>query len=164
MEESIMNSKRIYNLAHISIGILFAIGLAMILFFYPYQTGLFGVIHGYRLTTLDIFEVVIYYSCSIACFVILFIFLKGMKDLKKDGLYSHEAHKKLQTISLILLISSSIFFLFNLIATIIIKLALYEATYIIIGALGIVLSLTFQIICNYWKGTILLKEDNDTII
>ena len=134
------------------------VGLFCSIFYFPYQTGLYS-----NPSSLGVWEIIIYWLCSLGCFVLLSQGIIVYLNLKED-IYMDKIIKNIQIGYISLGISSIIFIISNLIFAIIRAAISYEVFYIILGIVGLAISTSLYIFSKYYKELIRIKTENDEII
>lgn len=155
-----MKTKSIQLLFIIFITIYILIGLFFIAFYFPYVGGFYS---GGKLTAIQIIETCINWICSISAIVILVFGVKIAKNIKQEQFHKNNGALLLKS-GQILLVGSAIFEISHFVFLFLNKNYSLEIMFLLLGMVGITISVSLIVVYSYYKHALEIKKENDEIV
>ena len=158
-------NRKIHILIYIAAIVLCLVGLFQCGYYMPLQTGLISKINnGVDMSAIQIMELLFYWLCSLPCFLILILIIKTAIKINKDNVFDSEISRYMKVSGIILLIDCSVFFISNLIFTIISKTVDYKITYLLLSIVGAAIGGLLFYGSSILNKSIEYKEDSESIV
>ncbi|MFA6862204.1 MAG: DUF2975 domain-containing protein [Bacilli bacterium] len=159
-----MNTKRISIFLKLTVLVFGLIGLFMVGFFFPYETGLIKLDGSpVQMNALAWAETIVYWICSLPCFVVIYYAYLVSNRLNMESFFSDKTVHEVEKAGIFLISASSVFLVSNIVFTIL-KGVGYELFYSFLGLVGMTISALLLVGASLLKEATAARNENESFI
>jgi len=159
-----MNTKKISIFLKLAVLVFGLIGLFMVGFFFPYETGLIKLDGSpVQMNALAWAETIIYWICSLPCFSVIYYAFLVSNRLNVKSFFSDKTVLEVKRAGICLISASFVFLVSNIVFTIL-KGVGYELFYSFLGLVGVTIAALLFVGASLLKEATAARNENESFI